>query len=68
MINNIFSNKKVFKEIPTMMKFVMELGLKNHNDNGYYFRENGGHPNMEAADQWANVLKNYIEELFGKSE
>lgn len=68
LIKNIFSNKKVFKEIPTMMKFVMEIGLKNHNDSEYYFRENGGHPNMEAADQWANVLKNYIEEIFGKSK
>ena len=51
-----------------MMKFVMEIGLKNHNDSEYYFRENGGHPNMEAADQWANILKNYIEEIFGKSK
>ena len=68
LVENIFSNKKVFKEIPTMMKFVMELGLKNHKDSEYYFRENGGHPNIEAADQWANVLKNYIEEIFGKSE
>ena len=68
LIKNIFSNKKVFKEIPTMMKFVMEIGLKNHNDSEYYFRENGGHPNMEAADQWANILKNYIEEIFGKSK
>lgn len=67
-VESIFSNKKVFKEIPTMMKFVMEIGLKNHNDSEYYFKENGGHPNMEAADQWANILKNYIEEIFGKSE
>ena len=63
-VESIFSNKKVFKEIPTMMKFVMELGMKNHSDNEYYFRENGGHPNKESASMWADIIKDYIFKIY----
>jgi hypothetical protein len=64
MIQNIFSNKKIFKEISTMMKFVMEIGEKNYNDSEYYFKENNGHPNQESASMWADIIKDYIEKIY----
>jgi hypothetical protein len=64
MIQNIFANKKIFKEIPTMMKFVMEIGEKNYNDSEYYFKENNGHPNQESASMWADIIKDYIDKIY----
>ena len=64
LIKNIFSNKKIFKEIPTMLKFVTEIGVKNYNDSEYYFRENNGHPNEESASMWADIIKDYIDKIY----
>jgi hypothetical protein len=46
------------------MKFVMEIGEKNHNDSEYYFRENSGHPNQESASMWSDIIKDYIEKIY----
>jgi hypothetical protein len=68
LIDNIFSNPNIFKKIPVLLKYFMELGQKNHRNEEYYFLGNGGHPNVEACEIWSDILKDYIEELFGKSE
>jgi len=68
LIDTIFSNPKIFKKIPVLLKYFMELGQKNHKNEEHYFLGNGGHPNIEACEIWSDVLKDYIEELFGKSE
>ena len=39
-----------------------------YSDNEYYFKGNQGHPNVEACQIWSDILKEYIEETFGKSE
>lgn len=67
-IENIFSNKKIFKEIPAMLKYFINTGLSEYNDDTHYFKGNGGHPNVEACEIWANILKEYINKTFGKSE
>jgi hypothetical protein len=68
LINNVFNNSFIFKEIPTMLKFFFDKGMQDFNDNEYYFKGNHGHPNLEACDIWADILKNYIEKTFGKTE
>lgn len=68
LIDNIFSNPKIFKKIPVLLKYFRELGTKNYKNEEHYFSGNSGHPNIEACEIWSDILKNYIEELFGKSE
>jgi hypothetical protein len=68
LINNIFSNQFIFKQIPAMLKFFFDKGISEFNDSEYYFKGNSGHPNLEACDIWADILKNYIEETFGKTK
>lgn len=63
LINNIFNNPKFFKEIPVLLKYFMEKGSSEHNDREYYFKGNGGHPNVEACDIWADILKEYIGKI-----
>lgn len=68
LINNIFSNQFIFKEVPALLKYLIDKGLKEYGDDTYYFKGNSGHPNLEACDIWADILKNYIEETFGKTK
>lgn len=68
LINNLFSNPFIFKEIPAMLKFFLDKGETEFNDNEYYLKGNSGHPNLIACDIWADILKNYIEKTFGKTE
>ena len=68
LIDSIFSNPKIFKEIPVLLKYFMDKGLSDYNDNIFYLKENEGHLNMEASKIWADILKEYIEKLFGKSK
>jgi hypothetical protein len=68
LIDNIFSNSKIFKKIPVLLKYFIDLGKLNYGDADYYFSGNSGHPNIEACEIWANTLKEYIEEIFGKTE
>jgi hypothetical protein len=49
-IDNIFSNKYIFKNIPVMLKYFMDRGLNEFNNYDYYFKGNSGHPNLEACD------------------
>jgi len=63
LINSIFNNPKFFKEIPVLLKYFMEKGESEHTDRDYYFKGNGGHPNVEACNIWADILKKYIEQL-----
>lgn len=67
-LNSIFSNKKIFKKIPAMLKYFIDKGLTEKSDPEYYFKNNSGHPNIEACEIWSDILKEYIEETFGKSE
>lgn len=68
LIENVFSNKKLFKKIPVLLKYFKDKGISEYNDNEYYLHGNNGHPNLEACDIWSDILKEYIEEVFGKSE
>jgi len=65
-LDNIFSNKKIFKNIPALLKYFRDKGHAEYNHYEYYFEGNGGHPNLKACDIWADILKEYIEEVFGK--
>jgi hypothetical protein len=67
-INSVFDNPYIFKEKSTMLKFFLDRGMKEFNDNEYYFKGNAGHPNLEACSVWADILKNKVEEVFGKTE
>ena len=68
LIDNIFSNPKIFKKIPVLLKYFWNKGLDEHNYDQYYFEGNQGHPNVKACEIWSDILKEYIEETFGKSE
>lgn len=68
LIDSIFSNNKIFKKIPVLLKYLREKGSNEHNDADYYFKGNAGHPNELACDVWSDVLKEYIEEIFGQSK
>lgn len=68
LIDSIFSNPKIFKKIPVLFKYFINKGLEEHGDDVYYFRGNQGHPNIDACNIWADILKDYIEETFGKME
>jgi UDP-galactopyranose mutase len=37
-------------------------------DNEYYLKGNSGHPNLKGCDIWTDILKDYIEKTFGKTE
>lgn len=67
-INNIFSNKYIFKNIPVMLKYFMDRGLNEFNNSEYYLKGNSGHPNLKACEIWSDILQEYIEEIFGKTE
>jgi len=67
-INSVFDNPHIFKEIPAMLKYFINKGLSEYNDDTYYFKGNAGHINLEANDIWADILKDYIEKTFGKTE
>ena len=62
LINTIFNNPKIFKEIPVLLKYFKERGESDKNDGDYYFKGNSGHPNVEACNIWADILKKYIKE------
>ena len=68
LIENIFANPKIFKKIPVFFKYFRNLGGLNHQNPEYYFEGNQGHPNIEACEIWSDILKEYIEETFGKSK
>jgi hypothetical protein len=51
-----------------MLKFFFDKGITEFNDCDHYFKGNSGHPNLEACDIWTDILKNYIEETFGKTK
>ena len=68
LIKNIFYNKKIFKKIPVLFKYLRDKGREEKNNPEYYFEGNAGHPNVEACQIWSDILKEYIEETFGKSE
>jgi hypothetical protein len=65
-INNVFNNPYIFKEIPVMLKYLLNKGIKEFNDTEHYLKGNSGHPNLEACDVWTDILKNYIEKTLGK--
>lgn len=65
-INNVFDNPYIFKEIPVMLRYLLDKGISEFNDNEYYLKGNSGHPNLKACDIWTDILKNYIEKTFGK--
>jgi hypothetical protein len=67
-MNNVFDNKYIFKEIPVMLKYLLDKGVNEFNNNEHYFKGNSGHPNLEACDIWTDILKDYIEKTFGKTE
>lgn len=66
-INSVFNNPYIFKGIPAMLKYFMDKGISEFDDNEHYLKGNSGHPNLEACDIWTDILKNYIEETFGKT-
>ena len=68
LIKSIFSNNKIFKKIPVLLKYLRDRGYNDYNNSDYYFEGNSGHPNIEACQIWSDILKEYIEEIFGKSE
>lgn len=68
MIDTLFDNKYMYKEHDSMLQFFLDEGKKHFDDEEFYFKGNSGHPNLEACDIWADVLKNYIEKTFGKTE
>ena len=51
-----------------MLKYFLDKGINEFNDNEYYLKGNAGHPNLEAIDIWTDILKDYIEKTFGKTE
>lgn len=68
LINNIFENPKVFKKIPVLLKYFIDRGFEEYGYSQHYFEGNQGHPNIEACEIWSDILKEYIEETFGKSK
>jgi hypothetical protein len=67
-MNSVFDNPYIFKEIPVMLKFLIDKGAREFKNSEKYLRGNQGHPNAEGCDIWADILKNYIEKTFGKTE
>jgi hypothetical protein len=67
-INNVFNNPYIFKDIPVMLRYLLDKGYTEFNDNEYYLKGNSGHPNLKACDIWTDILKDYIEKTFGKTE
>jgi hypothetical protein len=67
-INNVFNNTYIFKHVPAMLKYILDKGETEFNNGGHYLEGNSGHPNLEACDIWTDILKNYIEKTFGKTE
>lgn len=65
-INSVFNNPYIFKEIPVMLKYFMDKGISEFDNNEHYLKGNSGHPNLEACDIWTDILKDYIEKTFGK--
>jgi hypothetical protein len=65
-MNNVFDNKYIFKEIPVMLKYFLDKGINEFDNNEHYFKGNSGHPNLEACDIWTDILKDYIEKTLGK--
>ncbi len=68
LIEGIFNNPNIFKKEPALLKYFINKGLSDYNDDRYYFRGNQGHPNIDACEVWTDILKEYIEEMFGKSK
>jgi hypothetical protein len=68
LIESIFNNPKIFKKIPVLLKYFINKGDSEYGYNQHYFEGNQGHPNVEACQIWSDILKEYIEETFGKSK
>lgn len=68
LIESIFDNKKIFRKIPVLLKYFIDKSMKEYGNSEYYFQGNSGHPNIEACEIWSDILKEYIEETFGKSK
>ena len=68
LIDGIFKNPKIFKKIPVLLKYFIDKGQDLHQYKEYYTIGNQGHPNVKACEIWSDILKEYIEETFGKSK